>query len=346
MNWTLTAAGFGVGIVVGLTGMGGGALMTPVLVIFFGIPPLAAVSSDLVASAVMKPVGSFVHIRHGRVDWRLVRWLCLGSVPAAFLGVLVIKSMGNGERLQHGVQIALGAALLLAVIGLVARSYLGMAEHAARRAARLPEGMPPSDAGRPVTKTVPRVRVRPLPTVALGAVGGLVAGMTSVGSGSLIIVALLMLYPTLRAGDLVGTDLVQAVPLVASAALGHLIFGDFQFNVTSALLIGAIPGVYLGAQVSARAQGGFVRRALAIVLLASSLKLLNASNTQLVIGVAGAIVLGPLVWMALRRRTGLPALGRTESAPNASAAEQPISATAASAATPQTPAARQTPDTR
>jgi len=202
MNWTLTAAGFGVGIVVGLTGMGGGALMTPVLVIFFGIPPLAAVSSDLVASAVMKPVGSFVHIRHGRVDWRLVRWLCLGSVPAAFLGVLVIKSMGNGERLQHGVQIALGAALLLAVIGLVARSYLGMAEHAARRAARLPEGMPPSDAGRPVTKTVPRVRVRPLPTVALGAVGGLV----TIQSGG-----------TLSAGQSPGTLTVGALNLNAGS---------------------------------------------------------------------------------------------------------------------------------
>src|SRR5215471_12668785 len=119
MNWALTAAGFGVGIVVGLTGMGGGALMTPVLVIFFNIPPLAAVSSDLVASAVMKPVGSLVHIKRGRVDWSLVRWLCVGSVPAAFCGV----------------QVTLGVALLLAVAGLVARAFLRMREHARRRAA-------------------------------------------------------------------------------------------------------------------------------------------------------------------------------------------------------------------
>ncbi len=139
--------------------------------------------------------------------------------------------------------------------------------------------------------------------------------MTSVGSGSLIIVVLLALYPTLRGGDVVGTDLVQAVPLVASAALGHLIFGDFQFSVTAALLIGSIPGVFLGAQVSARAQGGFIRRALAVVLLASALKLLHASNTELIAGVAAAAVLGPVAWAWVRRRNGLPALASHEGVP-------------------------------
>ena len=118
----------------------------------------------------------------------------------------------------------------------------------------------------------------------------------------------------LRGGDLVGTDLVQAVPLVASAALGHLIFGDFQFSVTAALLIGSIPGVFLGAQVSARAQGGFIRRALAVVLLASALKLLHASNTELIAGVAAAAVLGPIAWAWVRHRNGLPALASHENA--------------------------------
>ena len=320
MNWALTAAGFGVGIIVGLTGMGGGALMTPVLVIFFGIPPLAAVSSDLVASAVMKPVGSLVHIRHGRVNWSLVRWLCLGSVPAAFAGVLVNKALGNGESLQNAVQIALGVALLLAVAGLVMRAFLRMRDHARRRAAARAGLTGPIDGGR---SALTRIQVRPLATVLLGGVGGLVVGMTSVGSGSLIIVVLLALYPTLRGGDLVGTDLVQAVPLVASAALGHLIFGDFQFSVTAALLIGSIPGVFLGAQVSARAQGGFIRRALAVVLLASALKLLHASNTELIAGVAAAAVLGPVVWAWVRRRNGLPAL----------ASREQVSATDASATT-------------
>ncbi|WP_020518847.1 sulfite exporter TauE/SafE family protein [Catelliglobosispora koreensis] len=282
----LVAAGFGVGIVVGLTGMGGGALMTPVLVLFFGIPPLSAVSSDLVASAIMKPVGSAVHIRRGRVDWRLVKWLCIGSIPAAFCGVLLSKALGDGERVHDVVQIALGIALLLAVAGLVGRSFIRLREQP----------------GQSSEREVPRVTVRPLATVILGAVGGVVVGMTSVGSGSLIIVALLALYPTLRANDIVGTDLVQAVPLVGAAALGHLIFGDFQFELTTALLLGSIPGVFLGAQVSSRAPGSLVRRALAVVLIASALKLLHASNTVVVIAVAIAILGATVGWPALRRR--------------------------------------------
>src|SRR5215212_5231839 len=110
----LALASFGIGIVVGLTGMGGGALMTPVLVFFFDVPPLAAVSSDLVASAVMKPVGSLVHLRRGTVNLRLVAWLCVGSVPAAFCGVLLLRALGEGEQVQHVVQVALGVALLVA----------------------------------------------------------------------------------------------------------------------------------------------------------------------------------------------------------------------------------------
>jgi hypothetical protein len=329
MDWALAAAGFGVGIVVGLTGMGGGALMTPVLVIFFGIPPLAAVSSDLVASAVMKPVGSLVHILRKSVNWELVRWLCIGSVPAAFAGVLVNRALGKGERLQNAVQIALGLALLLAAAGLVARAYLRMREHARRRAATIAGDRLPGRTDGAITA----IRVRPLATALLGAAGGLVVGMTSVGSGSLIIVVLLGLYPTLRAGDLVGTDLVQAVPLVASAALGHLLFGDFRFGVTAALLVGAIPGVFIGAQVSARAQGGFIRRALAVVLLASALKLLHASNVELIASIAAAAVLGPIGWAWVRTRHGLPALARAERVPVA--ADLPVvTAPVVSAPTP------------
>jgi uncharacterized membrane protein YfcA len=293
MDWALAAAGLGVGIVVGLTGMGGGALMTPILVLFFGVPPLTAVSSDLVASAIMKPVGSAVHIRRGRVDWRLVRWLCVGSVPAAFCGVMVSKALGSGARVQEVVQMALGVALLLAVIGLVLRAYLRLRD----------EGQDTQDSA-----TLPRVTVRPLATVILGAVGGLVVGMTSVGSGSLIIVALLALYPMLRPNDLVGTDLVQAVPLVAAAALGHILFGDFRFEVTTALLVGSIPGVFIGAQVSSRAPGGLVRSALAVVLLASAMKLLHASNTAVIVAVVLAITLGSLGWAALGRYHRSPAL--------------------------------------
>ncbi|MFC7647671.1 sulfite exporter TauE/SafE family protein [Streptosporangium lutulentum] len=267
----LAVGSFLVAIVIGLTGMGGGALMTPMMMLFFNVPPLAAVSSDLVASAIMKPVGGAVHLRRGTVNLRLVGWLCAGSVPAAFCGVLVARAFGDGAQVQQTIKYALGCALLLAVAGLVAKALLARREGA-------------------VSEDVGQIVVRPIPTLLVGMVGGLVVGISSVGSGSLIIVALLMLYPALKANQLVGTDLVQAVPLVASAALGHLLFGDFKLDVTTSLLVGSIPGVYLGARVSARAPGGIIRALLAVVLLASALKLLDVSNTVMfwILGVAVA----------------------------------------------------------
>ena len=132
----LTLAAFGIGIVVGLTGMGGGALMTPVLVLFFQVPPLTAVSSDLVASAVMKPVGSFVHLRRGTVHLGLVKWLCIGSIPGAFSGVLIARALGRGEDVQNLVRTALGVALLLAAFGLIVRAYIRLVEHARLRDGR------------------------------------------------------------------------------------------------------------------------------------------------------------------------------------------------------------------
>ena len=300
VDFLLAVASFGIGIVVGLTGMGGGALMTPVLVLFFNIPPLTAVSSDLVASAIMKPVGSVVHLRRGTVHVGLVRWLCIGSIPGAFSGVLLARSLGRGAEVQEIIRFALGAALLLAAAGLIVRAYIRLLEHARRRDGRadpLPEGPP-------------RVNVRPISTIILGALGGLVVGVTSVGSGSLIIIALMALYPTLTANELVGTDLLQAVPLVASAALGHILFGDFQMDLTTSLLIGCIPGVWLGAHLSSRAPGGLVRRALAFVLLASALKLLKVPNQETAIILAVVLVFAPVLWMWVRRQHGFPALAR------------------------------------
>jgi uncharacterized membrane protein YfcA len=294
----LIAACFGIGIVVGLTGMGGGALMTPVLVLFFNIPPLTAVSSDLVAAAVMKPVGGAVHLRRGTVNLQLVKWLCVGSVPAAFAGVLLMRALGTGEQLQEIVQLSLGVALLIAASGLAVRAYLRLLERARRRdgsADPLPQGRP-------------EVRLRIVPTVVVGVIGGLVVGMTSVGSGSLVIISLMALYPLLKASSLVGTDLVQAVPLVASAALGHILFGDFQLALTASLIIGSVPGAWLGARLSSRAPGGFVRRALAFVLLASSLKLLGVPTLQTGIALAVLALGAPVVWMLVRRRHGFPAL--------------------------------------
>src|SRR4051812_32868778 len=180
-----------------MTGMGGGALMTPVLVIFFGVPPLAAVSNDLVVSAVMKPVGGFVHLRRGTVDLRLVGLLCLGSVPSAFCGVLVSRWLGGrGASIEHWTQVALGVALLLAAAGLIVKAYIdlvGRGRRAAIRAGRATGELRPAP-----TPMDPRPdRMRAVATVVVGAIGGLVVGMTSVGSGSLIIIALLALYPGL-----------------------------------------------------------------------------------------------------------------------------------------------------
>jgi len=301
----MAAAALGIGIIVGLTGMGGGALMTPVLVLFFNVTPLAAVSSDLVSAAVMKPVGGFVHLRRGTVRLDLVKWLCLGSVPSAFCGVLVARALGDSSSVDDAVQKALGVALILAASGLFFRAYLRLAERARH-----------GDASRePDPKELPEnITIRKAPTIAVGVVGGLVVGMTSVGSGSLMIVALMLLYPTLRASELVGTDLVQAVPLVASAAIGHLIFGDFQLGITSALLVGSIPGAYIGAKLSTRLSGALIRRALAFVLLASALKLLGVDTAlTAVLLLAVAVLAGP-VWMLLRKRHGFPALPRHEAA--------------------------------
>jgi uncharacterized protein len=320
----LSIVAFGIGIIVGLTGMGGGALMTPVLVFFFGVTPLAAVSSDLVAAAVMKPVGSFVHLRRGTVDLRLVRWLAVGSVPAAFSGVLLMRALGDGQAVEDAVQTALGVALLLAAFGLAAKAYLRLLERARKRGVDRTDRPNPKGAN-----GLPLVTIRPVPTVLVGIVGGLVVGMTSVGSGSLMIVALLVLYPRLTAGQLVGTDLLQAVPLVFAAAFGHLLFGDFQLDVTTSLLVGSVPGVWLGAQLSSRAPGGLIRRALAFVLLASALKLLDVSNTVTITVLCVTLVAAPLLWMLARRRLGLPALAgpalRTARAERAERADQTVS---------------------
>ncbi len=304
MDVGLAVAGLFVGGIVGLTGMGGGALMTPMLVLFFGVPPLAAVSSDLVASAFMKPIGGVVHLRNGTVDLGLVKLLVLGSVPSAFAGVFVLRAFGDGEAVQNGVKVALGAALLVAAASLAAKAYLGLVARARRHATG--ERRPPEERG------IPRVTLRPVPTVLVGILGGLIVGMTSVGSGSLIIIALLALYPRLSANQLVGTDLVQAVPLVASAALAHFLFGDFQLDLTVSLLIGAIPGVYLGARYSSHAPAGIVRRALVLVLVASGLKLLGVETVLLGYLLLGLVVAAPLGWALVRRRHGLPALGRRD----------------------------------
>lgn len=312
MDLTIALAAFGVGIVVGLTGMGGGALMTPILVIFFNVPPLTAVSSDLVASAVMKPVGSVVHLRRKTVNLHLVKWLAIGSVPSAFGGVLILRALGDGEGVQAAIKLALGCALLITATLLVVRAYLRLIERARTR----------NGAGPKLPQERPQVRVRIWPTLLLGVVGGLIVGLTSVGSGSIIIIGLMMIYPGLKASQLVGTDLVQAVPLVTAAALSHMLFGSLDLGLTLPLIVGSIPGAYIGAQLSSRLAGGFIRRALAFVLLASALKMLGVENAPTAAVLLAALLVAPLIWMYVRHRNGLPALARTDIRERAAARAQ------------------------
>lgn len=243
----LALAGLVVGILVGLTGAGGGAALTPVLVLAFGLPALAAVGSDLVASLFMKPVGGLVHLHHRTVRLDIVKWLTIGSVPGALAGVGLITLTGSSASAV--LKPILGAALLGTAVAMLVRS-------------RLARSAPPAPA------------LRPWPTAAVGLLGGLLVGLTSVGSGSLMLVGLTLLYPGISNAELIGTDLIQAVPLVGAAALGHLLMGDVRLGVAGALMIGAVPGVLLGARLSSHSNGRLARRALVAVLLATGARLL------------------------------------------------------------------------
>jgi len=275
MDIWVVVAGALVGFVVGLTGMGGGALMTPILVLVFGVTPLTAVSSDLLAALVMKPIGGGVHIRKGTVHTPVVRWLVIGSVPSAFLGAVILDVMA-GPDFAERMKIFLGATLIVASSAMALRALLGR-----RREQNVIDT---------AITMAQRARVRPLLTLCIGVFGGLIVGLTSVGSGSLMIVGLMLLYPGLTTSELVGTDLVQAIPLVGAAALGHLLFGSVEFGLTFALLIGGIPAVWFGAHLSSTAANSFVRPALMSVLLLSGIKLVGGSNGVLLAGVVISVI--------------------------------------------------------
>ena len=294
MSLTLVATAAAIGVVVGLTGMGGGALLTPVLITFFGVPPLTAVSSDVVAAAAMKPAGSFVHWRAGTVNWALTKLLVIGSVPAAFAGVLLVRFGLDASSFEPVLRIALGAALSLAAAGLGVRAFMRLREHARER-----DGV-----GAPLPRERPEVVVRPWLTVGIGAAGGFIVGLTSVGSGSLMIIALMAAYPLLRASQLVGTDLMQAVPLVIAAAIAHIAFGDVDWALTAAVAVGAVPGTIAGSLLSSRVSGGIIRRALGVVLLVAAVKMFGASVWLTLATGVGALLAGTVAWALLRRHYG------------------------------------------
>jgi uncharacterized membrane protein YfcA len=270
-----------IGLLVGMTGAGGGALMTPMLILLFGVTPSAAISSDLVAAVVMRPIGAGVHLRAGTVNLRLVTWMVVGSVPAAFLGAYLLHVMGDAKAAQDHIEVALGAALLTGAGAMALRFVLD------RRSANTRSG------------TVHDVKPRPAPTVAVGVVGGVIVGMTSVGSGSLMIVLLLFLYPAIGANQLVGTDLTQAVPLTAAAALGAVAFGHVEFGVTASLVIGSVPAVFVGSLLSSSIPDRYVRPAIAFVIFASGLKYVGVGTAALGWTLCAVLLLVALIWLAV-----------------------------------------------
>lgn len=272
-----------IGFLVGLTGAGGGALMTPMLILLFNVKPSTAISSDLVAAVFMRPFGAAVHMTKRTVNFGLVGWMVAGSVPTAFLGAYLLHLLGNTETSQTNIEKALGAALLVGAAAMVIRYFLD------RRG------------GHGRTVAVHGLVVRPVPTVAIGMVGGLIVGMTSVGSGSLMIVMLLFLYPMIGANQLVGTDLTQAVPLTAAAALGALAFGHVEFLVTTSIIIGSIPAVIVGSFISSRAPDRYIRPAITFVIFASGLKYAGLGTTALGWVLCVTLLVGAAIWLAYVR---------------------------------------------
>ena len=238
-------SGFAVGAIVGLTGVGGGSLMTPVLVLVFGIHPATAVGTDLLHAAITKAGGTYVHASKGRVDWRITRLLATGSLPAAALTLLALHTFTDGLGGSKIITITLGVALVLTAIALTLRTRLRSL----------------SKAQDPI---IPR---HPAYTIATGAVLGVVVSLSSVGAGALGITALFFLYPRLPATRIVASDLAHAVPLTLVAGLGHWLFGSVDWTLLASLLVGSLPGIYIGSHFAGHIPERILRFLLATMLM-------------------------------------------------------------------------------
>ncbi len=257
MDLSYSLAGFLVGAIVGLTGVGGGSLMTPLLVLLFGIHPSVAVGTDLLYAAATKSAGTLAHGLRGTVDWKIVRTLAAGSIPAAAVTLLVLgrwfpHGLGDATRL---ISFALGVALVLTAVALLLRAKIqawSLAHHGGERA--------------PMLTT--------LLTLLTGAALGILVSVSSVGAGALGVTVLFFLYPRLPTARIVGTDIAHAVPLTLVAGLGHWWLGTVDLLLLGSLLIGSIPGIWLGSHVSAKVPERFLRPALACMLVLVGSKLI------------------------------------------------------------------------
>ena len=260
MNIANVVAGFFVGVAVGVTGVGGGSLMTPILVLLFGYAPTTAVGTDLWFAAITKIVGGTVHNHHGSIDWQVIRRMCLGSVPACIL-TLIWMYMTRTQQTSHGLIIhALGIVLLATAIAMLVRKKIQSLGAKLR------------------TTTAERFIRAQLPlTVVAGVILGVIVPLTSVGAGALGTVMLLYIYPLrMTPRRLAGTDIVHAIPLTLISGTGHLLMGNVNLMLLGNLLIGSLPGIALGSIIANKSPEIFARGAIAVILAAVSTKLLLA----------------------------------------------------------------------
>jgi uncharacterized protein len=285
LTWQFTLTGLLIGALVGLTGMGGGALLTPILVLVFGFKPTYAVGTDILHGAVFKSFGAVRHRRLGNVHAHLTLWMFAGSGPMSLLGVAVAgwleRSYGDGVQSAEGY--AIGAALVLGAVGLVAKTFVK-------------RGMQPSAAGF-VLQRKDKVRA-----VAIGAVFGFIVGLTSVGSGTFFGLVMVMVYP-LTIARIVGTDIFHAAALLWVAGLGHLVQGNVDLHAMGWLLLGSIPGIWISSRFTLHIPQDALRLGLAGVLALSGVKLLNVPAATYVIAIGlGVMLTAFVVWLATGMR--------------------------------------------
>src|SRR3984893_5828262 len=275
MDYRISLVGLFIGFLVGLTGMGGGSLLAPTLILFFRVPPVWAVGTDIAYSTVTKALGSVVHIRQKSVDFKIALWLACGSVPATIVSIFFVQYIRKhyGDVINGIIIHSIGFTLILVAVMLALKPFimrrLERKNLEAQKQAAL-DGVVTASTG----PTRWEKRYRPLVTALIGAFVGFLVGLTSVGSGTLIIVSLAFLFPRLTSKELVGTDIFQAFMLLASAVIGYLNAGTINWTLVMLLLIGSLPGVFLGSKLSKYIPERFMRPVLATVLVISGWKLI------------------------------------------------------------------------
>ena len=275
MDYRISLVGLLIGFLVGLTGMGGGSLLAPIMILFFGIPPVWAVGTDIAYSTVTKALGSVIHIRQKNVNFKVALWLACGSVPATLLSVGLVQYIRKhyGAVVNGVILHALGFTLVLVAVLLVLKPFIMRYFDQRRIEKQKQEALTGETSSTERSKNWEK-RYRPIVTAMVGAVVGFLVGLTSVGSGTLIIVSIAFLFPRLTSKELVGTDIFQAFMLLASGAIAYIIAGTIYWPIVGMLLIGSLPGVYLGSKSSKFIPERYMRPVLATVLAISGLKLI------------------------------------------------------------------------